>query len=151
MLGTYRLKWATMADDPVLWMVNSGMAAGEPTLFALFNRKDEAEAFIECEDLDAGVEPLVLNRRERWLEDQLWVVAVADPKSPDFRTEGYLWAVFAYRAHAQRYAERTKDRVSVGADILIYKLGLTLWKTSERSEGSGTIEPSPEAEAPPES
>ncbi len=139
MLGTRTLKWAdpTDGEDPVLWMVNG--VVGET--LALFSTREGAENYAESKEAwehmgkwDLGVSPLVLNRRECWCQDQLWVVGFEDEDAREGSfPEVFVWAVFAYRDDAEYYHEHCAK--GVGHSGVIYKLGLTLW------HGSKTLNP----------
>ena len=138
MLGTHLLKWTdpTDGEDPVLWTVSGSEAHGQPSILALFSQREEAESYAESKEAwehfekwDLYVNPLVLNRRERWRQDQLWVVGFEDSKRKGNFPEVFVWAVFAFRDDAARYHEHCAT--SVGRGGVIYKLGLTLWHGSE--------------------
>ncbi len=147
MLGTHLLKWAdpTDGEDPVLWMVSGTEAHGQPSILALFSNREAAENYAEnkepwehLEKWDLYVSPLVLNRRERWRRDQLWVVGFEDTGHKGNFPEVFVWAVFAFRDDAAYYHECCAK--GVGHSGAIYKLGLSLWHGLETLKaGSATV------------
>ena len=147
MLGTHSLQWCPSSDGvPVLWsVVHVAGNRGEPRMWALFGDEIEARVFLGLKGKEElTIEPLVLNRDERWHEDQLWVVTVLDSEAPDV----WVWAVFAYRDDAEWYAERVTERVTDDNGVAIYKLGLSL--LASLSGGDKARKPRPGAKAPPE-